>query len=492
MTLPSNKNKCSTTDKELLPQPHNSNHISTGPLRDKLLTNSSYLAAEIPLKLGHFMSNLWTSGSDVPHSLRESQPEVIWLLGKVYYTKPLEGIQKAILEAQKDEMFKPVVQQTMYTENGGGGSLLWPADFYDDFVSRLWMTYRHNYPPIRPSNHKTDIGWGCMLRSGQSLLANTLLIHFLSRDWRRQKQDQNSYKQYIKILHWFLDELSPRAPFSIHRIALLGKQLGKNIGEWFGPSNIGQVIQALVSDFSPANLAVYNATDGVIYRDDVQDVATGKRPRGDFSYFSTRVSFDESERQEAKQLYEANNTEEGDAAATATKETTFKPVLILVALRLGIDSLHPSYYPALKACFEIPTFVGIAGGRPNSSLYFIGLQGDDMIYLDPHFSRCALETKALSQYSKDEFNTYHCTEPRRINIASLDPSMLLGFYCRTLTDFNLLCNQLDQISQKHSAIVTVQQSAPEYDEDVRSENDFGVLSDENEELNDDSDDNSIF
>lgn len=201
--------------------------------------------------------------------------------------------------------------------------------------------------------------------------------------------------------------------------------------------------RALVSDFSPANLAVYNATDGVIYRDDVQDVATGKRPRGDFSYLSTRVSFDESERQEAKQLYEASNPEEGDAAATST---TFKPVLILVALRLGIDSLHPSYYPALKACFEIPTFVGIAGGRPNSSLYFIGLQGDDMIYLDPHFSRCALETKALSQYSKDEFNTYHCTEPRRINIASLDPSMLLGFYCRTLTDFNLLCNQLDLVS----------------------------------------------
>jgi hypothetical protein len=46
-----------------------------------------------------------------------------------------------------------------------------------------------------------------------------------------------------QIVHWFFDELSARAPFSIHRIALLGKQLGKNIGEWFGPSTIGQVIQ---------------------------------------------------------------------------------------------------------------------------------------------------------------------------------------------------------------------------------------------------------
>lgn len=56
-----------------------------------------------------------------------------------------------------------------------------PPDFYHDLCSRLWMTYRHNFPPIRPSAYTTDIGWGCMLRSGQSLLANTLLIHCLGR-----------------------------------------------------------------------------------------------------------------------------------------------------------------------------------------------------------------------------------------------------------------------------------------------------------------------
>jgi cysteine protease ATG4 len=197
---------------------------------------------------------------------------------------------------------------------------------------------------------------------------------------------------------------------------------------------------------------VYIATDGVIYRDDVQDVATGKIPRGDFSYLATKVSSDEGGREEAKNLYEANNTDDTTAAASPsgdTKEDTeFKPVLILVALRLGIDSLHPTYYPALKACFEIPSFVGIAGGRPNSSLYFIGLQGDDLIYLDPHFSRSALETKSLAEYTKDDFSTYHCTLPRKINISNLDPSMLLGFYCRTSHDFQVLCDQLSLVSDQ--------------------------------------------
>ncbi|KAI8993363.1 hypothetical protein BDB01DRAFT_776060 [Pilobolus umbonatus] len=483
-----------TTD---LPQPHNSNHISTAPLKDKLLTNSSYLAAEIPLKLGHFMSNLWVSGSELSNSLfiqhsenstdRDNLSQVIWLLGCSYSIKPLNQIQKAILDAQKEEMFRPIQQQQqlVYDKTDASASLVWPPDFYDDFTSRLWMTYRHNYPPIRPSNHKTDIGWGCMLRSGQSLLANTLLIHFLGRDWRRQRLTSEKWTEYSKIVHWFLDELSPRAPFSIHRIALLGKQLGKNIGQWFGPSTISQVIQALVSDFPPANLAAYIASDGVIYRDDVHDVATGRKPRGDFSNLSSRIGFNDEMSKEAQNLYNASNTPQQE-----DHSHQFKSILILVPLRLGIDSLHLTYYPALKACFELPSFVGIAGGRPNSSLYFMGLHGDDLIYLDPHFSRCALETKSLVEYTKDELSTYHCTTPRRIHISNLDPSMLIGFYCRTPNEFDIFCHQISMISQKHTPIFTIQQSAPEYDEDERSENDFGILSDEEQKEEDDN--NSLF
>lgn len=89
----------------------------------------------------------------------------------------------------------------------------WPASFYHDFYSRIALTYRTGFTPIpcSPSNGSgggggasgvfnalsmsigrnshgrtseglsSDTGWGCMLRTGQSLLANALVVVHLGR-----------------------------------------------------------------------------------------------------------------------------------------------------------------------------------------------------------------------------------------------------------------------------------------------------------------------
>lgn len=84
-------------------------------------------------------------------------------------------------------------------EDGG-----WPTPFLDDFESRAWLTYRSNFPAIPKSQDPkadlsmsltvrlrnqlidqggftSDTGWGCMIRSGQSLLANALIMLELGR-----------------------------------------------------------------------------------------------------------------------------------------------------------------------------------------------------------------------------------------------------------------------------------------------------------------------
>lgn len=188
---------------------------------------------------------------------------------------------------------------------------------YDDFRSRVWCTYRSQYAPIvslpdrllvptpeayysafsspadainnlprpkaastslpnRPSSSPwawtrsgeergltSDAGWGCMLRTGQSMLANALIHLHLGRgehqlscsllsftqltypDWRvpvvrpegaTDQEELDDYATYVRLLSWFLDDPSPLCPFSVHRMALIGKELGKDVGEWFGPS----------------------------------------------------------------------------------------------------------------------------------------------------------------------------------------------------------------------------------------------------------------
>ncbi|KAG0200507.1 Cysteine protease atg4 [Mortierella sp. GBA30] len=300
------------------------------------------------------------------------------------------------------------------------------ADFQQDFTAGLiWCTYRHSYAPIKPSNFSTDVGWGCMLRSGQGLLANALAIQFMGRGWNRPVPGDANWASYVRIISWFFDDMNARSPFSVHRIALLGKQLGKNIGEWFGPSTTSQVTKALVHNFPDSGLNVYVTTDGVVYKDEVEEAATMKK-----------------------------------------KE--FSNLLILVTIRLGIDKLNPIYNDAIKATFEFPQSLGIAGGRPSSSYYFVGHQGDDLFYLDPHHSRCVVETKDLKEYTAEDLATYHCETIRKIDINAIDPSMLLAFYCRDRTEFDAFCVRVRELNARPgmgSSIFTIGEKAPVYADD---------------------------
>src|ERR1700761_3038028 len=56
----------------------------------------------------------------------------------------------------------------------------------------------------------------------------------------------------------------------------------------------------------------------------------------------------------------------------------------------------------MKALYTLPQSVGIAGGRPSSSYYFVGSQADNLFYLDPHHTRATIPLRPPTQTSERE------------------------------------------------------------------------------------------
>ncbi|KAL1881383.1 hypothetical protein VTK73DRAFT_4390 [Phialemonium thermophilum] len=322
-----------------------------------------------------------------------------------------------------------------YEEPGQDGG--WPPAFLDDFESRIWMTYRTGFEPIPKSTDpraaaalsfsmrlrssfsdengfSSDTGWGCMIRSGQSLLANTLSIVRLGREWRRNR-DPDAERP---ILSAFADD--PRAPYSLHNFVRHGAAAcGKFPGEWFGPSATARCIQALVNEHD-TSLRVYATGDlPDVYEDSFMEVA---KPDG----------------------------------------SKFQPTLVLVGTRLGIDKINRVYEQALISALQMPQSVGIAGGRPSSSHYFVGAHGEWLFYLDPHHPRPALPYYTdPCHYTKDELDSCHTRRLRHLHVGDMDPSMLIGFLIRDEDDWDMWKSSVNHVQGK--AIVNVSAYDPARD-----------------------------
>lgn len=113
-------------------------------------------------------------------------------------------------------------------------------ELQEDIVTRLWFTYRKGFASIDGHGPESDQGWGCMIRCGQMLLAETFMRISLGREFKWTRESQGN-PFYIKILGYFRDD--KLAPYSIQQIAQMGVTEGISIGKWFGPNAIAQVLK---------------------------------------------------------------------------------------------------------------------------------------------------------------------------------------------------------------------------------------------------------
>uniref|UniRef100_A0A8C7KU96 Cysteine protease n=1 Tax=Oncorhynchus kisutch TaxID=8019 RepID=A0A8C7KU96_ONCKI len=275
-----------------------------------------------------------------------------------------------------------------------------------DVHSRLWFTYRKKFSPIGGTGPSSDTGWGCMLRCGQMILAQALVCSQLGRAWR-WRAEGGQPEEYHRILHCFLDKKD--SCYSVHQMAQMGVGEGKSVGEWYGPNTVAQVLKklALFDDWN--SLAVYVSMDNTVVIEDITTMCPHSQSQS---------------------------------------RSDWRPLLLVIPLRLGINHINPVYIQALKECFKIPQSCGVLGGKPNLAYYFIGFVGEELIYLDPHTTQSAVESEAGSGVDDQ---SYHCLRsPRRMKITNLDPSVALGFFCKSEDDFDSWCNLVQQIQIKRN------------------------------------------
>nr|XP_040048000.1 cysteine protease ATG4D-like isoform X1 [Gasterosteus aculeatus aculeatus]XP_040048001.1 cysteine protease ATG4D-like isoform X1 [Gasterosteus aculeatus aculeatus] len=312
-------------------------------------------------------------------------------------------------------------------------------NFRRSFASVLWLTYRRGFPQLAGGSLTTDSGWGCVLRTGQMLLAQGLIRHQVPPGCTRcvgyhavkddldllaicpaaaaergldAKEGPNKFGRHLsldslmdrpkeahlrRVVSWFAD--SPTAPFGIHKLVELGKSSGKKAGDWYGPSIVAHILRkAVAASADLPDLVVYVAQDCTVYLEDVKRLC--ERPLSQ----------------------------------------PWKAVIILVPVRLGGQDLNPSYVTCVKKLLSLQCCIGIIGGKPKHSLFFIGFQDDHVLYLDPHYCQPAVDV------TRENFplESFHCKYPRKMSFCRMDPSCTIGFYAKGQKDFEALRTDVNQ------------------------------------------------
>ncbi|KAG0357578.1 Cysteine protease atg4b [Gamsiella multidivaricata] len=303
-----------------------------------------------------------------------------------------------------------------------------------------------------------------MMRTGQSLLAQGFVHILLGREWRvHLSQTLYTQRRYTEILDWFVDE--PDRPYGIHRIAKAGLALDKRIGEWFGPATVAHALKRLSQDHQDCPAAMLVPMDGTLHVSNIVQAATHVQ----------RASLHGAVKDKDKN----GPVPSSEAMEAEVSDGPWRPVLVMIPTRFGLDKLTEKYTHNLKQLFRIPQFLGIAGGRPGRSLYFVACQGDELYYYDPHFVKPRAQPEELGTCPVPSF---HCPVVRSMDIMELDPSMLLGFLIQSREELQDLMTRLDRDMEQAYPLLTIHDDRHS-SEFVRSQKRTGMPKVQNQSVN---------
>jgi hypothetical protein len=212
----------------------------------------------------------------------------------------------------------------------------------------------------------------------------------LSRVLQRHGEFQPTY---------FMDDAA--APFSIHRlVAAVANPKKAFEPKFWGPTQGCEAIRSTVLEAPlQRRIGVYTASRGSIYNDEV--------------LFVLKQS----------------------------------PVLILMPVTTNArERITQVVFQLLEHLLASRHCVGVVGGVPKRSYYFVGSAGQRLLYLDPHVrTQPAYASNDTIGVTQETAATVSCVEWKR-----LDPSMLIGFYVKNVEEYAELTTHLLQWGDEDS------------------------------------------
>ncbi|CAB1323910.1 unnamed protein product [Coregonus sp. 'balchen'] len=373
-----------------------------------------------------------------------SRNSPVFLLGKCYHFKAED----------EDSPTESCSTEACDASPATGGDV---DAFRRDFASRVWLTYREEFPALPGSTLTSDYWTWSEALALQPLDTETWttsaakrlvagleaslqgerpsdpgpMLHALGAPGGAEEADTHLREVYHRTLVSWLGD-SPQAQLGIHRLVGLGLVSGKRAGDWYGPAVVAHILRKAVEEATDPGLSgitAYVSQDCAVYSADVID-----------SHQSCVAG-----------------------GADAPPLTDSRAVIILIPVRLGGEKTNPEYFNFVKSILSLEYCIGIIGGKPKQACYFVGFQDDSLIYMDPHYCQSSVDVST----NHFPLQSYHCPSPKKMPFSKMDPSCTIGFYSRSVQDYQTISHELSKVllpsaKEKYPAFTFMQGHGKDY------------------------------
>ena len=282
----------------------------------------------------------------------------------------------------------------------------------------VYMSYRNGlfntkFFPGNKNDYSSDCGWGCMLRCCQMMLSRAFIK--LKINELKEKKDINMKKIKQEILYLFYDKYINienihinKNLFEIYRTILKRKI---NAVEIIPPYSIyiltllGNCPNVFTSDYNmiktmiKINKILFNENIIMLHFNGTVDKKTV------IQNFCEKIE----------------SSKDSDCLLFNSERFKYKKNgIIFILLRLGLQKIESCFMDMIPRLFSnLHNNIGFVSGKKKRAFYFIGLDGNKLIFADPHCNQ-------NSETDEINFPTYSINELFLMNVKEMTSELTVG------------------------------------------------------------------